>query len=180
MRAPLEGAAACIDAPPEFPGRAGSLEFAKDWPVTLSAKITDDMKSAMRAGDKSRVAALRLILAEVKQREVDSREMLDDDAVQSVIEKLIKQGRDAAAQFGSGGREDLVAKELAEVDIFETYLPQAMSDAAINTLIAVAIESTGATSAKDMGRVMAQIKSGATGRVDMRVVSERVREALSG
>ena len=147
--------------------------------MTLKERITEDMKSAMRAGEKERLGTIRLALAAIKQREVDERIMLDDGQVLAVLEKMIKQRKEAIAQFQAGGRADLVAKESAEVSILEGYLPARMSDAELDALIAAAIVSSGATSAKDMGKVMALVKSQAQGRADMGAVSARVKEKLA-
>ncbi len=147
--------------------------------MTLKERITEDMKSAMRAGAKERLGTIRLALAAIKQREVDERVTLDDGQVLAVLEKMIKQRKEAITQFQAGGRADLVAKESAEVALLETYLPARMSDAELDALIAGAIASTGATSAKDMGKVMAVVKSQAQGRADMGTVSARVKEKLA-
>ncbi|MHB8816498.1 MAG: GatB/YqeY domain-containing protein [Steroidobacteraceae bacterium] len=147
--------------------------------MTLKERITEDMKSAMRAGEKERLGTIRLALAAIKQREVDERIMLDDGQVLAVLEKMIKQRKEAITQFQAGGRADLVAKESAEVSILEGYLPARMSDAELDTLIAGAIASSGATSAKDMGKVMALVKSQAQGRADMGAVSARVKAKLA-
>jgi uncharacterized protein YqeY len=147
--------------------------------VSLKARIQEDTHSAMRAGDKPRVGALRMALAAIKQREVDSQTTLDDASIVTVLEKMIKQGRDALEQFKSGGRTDLVAKETAEIALFEQYLPARMSDAEITALIADAIAATGAKSSKDMGKVMAALKAKAAGRVDMGAVNARVKAALN-
>jgi uncharacterized protein YqeY len=133
----------------------------------------------MRAGDKPRVGALRMALAAIKQREVDSRAALDDAGVVAVLEKMIKQGRDALEQFKTGGRADLVAKESAEIAIFEQYLPARMSDAELDALVAEVIAATGAQGPKDMGKVMAALKAKAAGRVDMGAANTRVRAALN-
>ena len=146
--------------------------------MTLKERITEDMKSAMRAGEKERLSTIRLALAAIKQREVDERITLDDGQVLTVLEKMIKQRKEAITQFQAGGRADLVAKESAEVSILEGYLPARMSDAELDALIAGAIASSGATSAKDMGKVMALVKSQAQGRADMGAVSARVKEKL--
>jgi len=147
--------------------------------MTLKERITEDMKSAMRAGDKERLATIRLALAAIKQREVDERITLDDGQVLAVLEKMIKQRKEAISQFQAGGRADLVAKETAEIAVLEAYLPARLSDAQLDALIAGAIASTGASSAKDMGKVMAMVRSQAQGRADMGVVSARVKEKLS-
>jgi uncharacterized protein len=147
--------------------------------MTLKERITEDMKGALRAGEKERLSTIRLALAAIKQREVDERIMLDDGQVLAVLEKMIKQRREAITQFQAGGRADLVAKESAEVSILEGYLPARMSDAELDALIAGAIASSGATSAKDMGKVMALVKAQAQGRADMGAVSSRVKEKLA-
>ena len=147
--------------------------------MTLKERITEDMKTAMRAGEKERLGTIRLALAAIKQREVDERITLDDTQVLAVLEKMIKQRKEAITQFQAGGRADLVAKESAEVSLLESYLPARMSDAQLDALIAEAIASTGATSAKDMGKVMALVKSQAQGRADMGAVSARVKEKLA-
>jgi uncharacterized protein len=147
--------------------------------MTLKERITEDMKSAMRAGEKERLGTIRLALAAIKQREVDERIALDDIQVLAVLEKMIKQRREAITQFQAGGRADLVAKESAEVTVLEAYLPARLSDAELDALIVSAIASTGATSPKDMGKVMALVKSQSQGRADMGAVSSRVKEKLA-
>jgi uncharacterized protein YqeY len=146
--------------------------------MSLKDRITDDMKSAMRAGEKDRLATIRLALAALKQREVDERIVLDDTQVLAVIEKMIKQRREAITQFEAGGRADLVAKETAEIVVLQTYLPAQMSDAEIDAVIAEAIASTGATSIKDMGKVMGAVKAKAQGKADMGAVSARIKQKL--
>ncbi|MGC8521643.1 MAG: GatB/YqeY domain-containing protein [Steroidobacteraceae bacterium] len=146
--------------------------------MTLKERITEDMKSAMRAGEKERLGTIRMALAAIKQREVDERVTLDDGQVLGVLEKMIKQRKEAVAQFQSGGRADLVAKESAEIGVLEEYLPAQMSAAEIDALITQAIASSGAASAKDMGKVMTIVKSQAQGRADMSAVSALVRERL--
>ena len=148
--------------------------------MTLRDRITEDMKNAMRAGEKERLATIRLILSAVKQREVDERITLDDSQVLAAIEKMIKQRKEAITQFEAGGRADLVAKETAEIAILQPYLPAQMSDAEIDALIAEAIASTGAASIKDMGKVMGAVKAKAQGRADMGAVSARIKQKLSG
>jgi len=148
--------------------------------MTLKDRITEDMKNAMRAGEKERLATIRLILSAVKQREVDERIVLDDSQVLAAIEKMIKQRKEAITQFEAGGRADLVAKETAEIAILQAYLPAQMSDAEIDALIAEAIASTGAASIKDMGKVMGVVKAKAQGRADMGAVSARIKQKLSG
>ena len=146
--------------------------------MALKERITEDMKSAMRAGEKERLATIRLALAAIKQREVDERITLDDAQVLAVLEKMIKQRREAIVQFQSGGRSDLVAKETAEVGVLQGYLPAQMSDAELDALIAEAIRTTGATSVKDMGKVMGFVKPKAQGRADMGAVSARIKQKL--
>ena len=133
----------------------------------------------MRAGEKERLATIRMILAAIKQREVDERIQLDDSQVLAALEKMIKQRREAITQFESGGRADLVAKETAEIAILQAYLPAQLSDAEIGSLIAAAIASTGATSIKDMGKVMGVVKGQAQGKADMGKVSALIKQKLT-
>jgi uncharacterized protein len=147
--------------------------------MTLKERITEDMKSAMRAGDRERLGTIRLALAAIKQREVDERITLDDGQVLAVLEKMIKQRREAITQFQAGNRADLVAKETAEITVLEAYLPARLSDAELDAIIAGAIASTGAASPKDMGKVIAAVKAQAQGRADMGAVSARVKEKLA-
>ena len=137
------------------------------------------MKAAMRSGDKERLGTIRLIMAAVKQREVDERITLDDTQVLGVLEKMGKQRRESMAQFQAGGRADLVAKEAAELAIINAYMPAALSDAELDALINEAIGTTGASSLKDMGKVMGLIKSRAQGRADMAAVGARIKARLS-
>jgi uncharacterized protein len=147
--------------------------------MTLKERITEDMKSAMRAGEKDRLGVVRMILAAIKQREVDERIALDDAQVLAVLEKMAKQRKESIAQFESGGRADLVAKENAELAIVQAYLPAQMSDAELDALIAEAIATTGATTVKDMGKVMGIVKGKAAGRADMGAVSARIKQKLT-
>ena len=147
--------------------------------MTLKERITEDMKAAMRAGEKERLATIRLILAAVKQREVDERITLDDLQVLAAVEKMIKQRKEAITQFEAGGRADLVAKESAEIAILQTYLPAQMSEGEIDALITEVIASTGAASVKDMGKVMGAVKARAQGRADMGAVSARIKQKLT-
>ncbi len=137
------------------------------------------MKAAMRAGEKDRLGTVRLILAAIKQREVDERVVLDDAQVLSILEKMGKQRRESIAQFEAGGRADLVAKENAELAVISAYLPTALSAEELDALIRAAIAQTGAASIKDMGKVMAIIKSKAQGRADMASVGARIKAILS-
>ena len=147
--------------------------------MSLKARITDDMKSAMKAGDKDRLKVVRLILAAIKQVEVDQRVELDDDAgVLSVLDKMVKQRRDSVEQFEKGGRDDLAAIENAEIEVLEAYLPEQLSDAELDALIGDAISSTGAESIRDMGQVMGAIKAQAAGRADMGAVGAKVKAQL--
>ena len=148
--------------------------------MSLKDRITEDMKTAMRAGEKERLATIRLILSGIKQREVDERITLDDSQVLTVIEKMVKQRKESIAQFEAGGRPDLVAKEAAEITILQTYLPAQLSDTELDALIAEAIASTGAATIKDMGKVMGVVKAKAQGRADMGAVGARIKQKLSG
>jgi uncharacterized protein len=147
--------------------------------MSLKDRLTEDMQAAMRSGDKARLSVLRMALAGVKQREVDTRRPLDDAGVQSVIERMIKQGRDSVTQYRQGGRNDLVEKEEAEIKVLQTYLPPPLDDAELDNLIAECIEASGAMSVKDLGKVMGLIKTRAAGRVDMSAVGARVRSMLA-
>jgi uncharacterized protein YqeY len=148
--------------------------------MPLKDRVTEDMKTAMRAGEKERLATIRLILSGIKQREVDERITLDDGQVLAVVEKMIKQRKEAISQFQAGGRADLVAKESAEIVILQTYLPEQLSDAELDTLIAEAMAATGASTIKDMGKVMGVVKAKAQGRADMAVVGTRIKQKLNG
>jgi len=148
--------------------------------MALKDRITEEMKDAMRAGDKARLGTIRLALAAIKQREVDERVTLDDAQVLAVLEKMIRQRREAIAQFQSGGRADLVAKESAEIKVLQQYLPAQLADAEIDALITAAIAATAAASMKDMGKVMAAVKPKAQGRTDMGALSARIRQRLGG
>jgi uncharacterized protein YqeY len=147
--------------------------------MALRDRITEEMKAAMKAGDKERLGTIRLALAAIKQREVDERITLDDAQVLAVLDKMIKQRREAIAQFQTGGRADLVAKETAEIGVLQGYLPSQMSEAEIDELIAQSIAATGAASVKDMGKVMALVKPKAQGRADLGAVSARIKQKLS-
>lgn len=147
--------------------------------MSLKARITDDMKSAMKAGDKDRLKVVRLILAAIKQVEVDKRIELDDAAVLGVLEKMVKQRRDSVEQFQKGNRDDLAAIELAEIEVLDHYLPEQLSDAELDQLVDEAISATGAESIRDMGKVMGTIKSQAAGRADMGAVGAKVKAKLN-
>jgi uncharacterized protein YqeY len=147
--------------------------------VDLKARIQEDMKSAMRAGAKDRLATIRLILAAIKQREVDERIQLDDTQVLSVLEKMVKQRRESITQFEAGGRADLVAKETAELAVLAAYLPEPLSEQQLEQLIGATIAATGAASIKDMGRVMNALKPQVQGRADMGALGARIKARLS-
>ena len=148
--------------------------------MTLKDKIQQDMKDALRSGDKRTLGAVRLILAAIKQREVDERIELDDTQVISVLDKMAKQRRDSLEQYQKAGRDDLAEQETFELDILKSYLPEQLSDAEIDALIDDAIQATGAGSMKDMGKVMGQLKAKLQGRADMGAVSARIKDRLSG
>ncbi|RMF96904.1 MAG: GatB/YqeY domain-containing protein [Gammaproteobacteria bacterium] len=148
--------------------------------MPLKDRIQADMKAAMRAGDKARLGTIRMLLAAIKQKEVDERSELDDAAVLQIVEKLIKQRREAAAQFTEGGREELAAKELGEAEQLQAYLPEPLDPAALAALIDAAIAETGAGSMRDMGKVMNLIRARAQGRADMAEVSKQVKARLAG
>ena len=146
---------------------------------SLKNQITEDMKSAMKAGEKDRLKVVRLILAAIKQVEVDKRIKLDDSAVLAVLDKMVKQRRDSVEQFENGNREDLAAIERAEIEVLETYLPEQLSADELAAMVDEVIAATGAESMRDMGKVMGQIKAKAAGRADMGVVSATVKERLN-
>ena len=146
--------------------------------MPLKDQITEDMKTALKAGDKDRLRAVRLIMAAIKQVEVDQRIELDDTAVLSVLDKMVKQRRDSVEQFQKGNRNDLADIELAEIAVLEDYLPEQLSDAELDAMIDEAISSTGAESIRDMGKVMTQIKGKAAGRADMGAVGAKVKARL--
>ena len=147
--------------------------------MSLKGQIQDDMKTAMRAGDKDRLKVVRLMLAAIKQIEIDKRIELDDAAILAVLNKMVKQRRDSVSQFTAGGRSDLADIETAEIAVLETYLPAQLSDAELDQLIEQAIATSGAESIRDMGKVMGQVKAKAEGRADMSAVSARVKQRLS-
>ncbi|NNL62784.1 MAG: GatB/YqeY domain-containing protein [Woeseiaceae bacterium] len=147
--------------------------------MSLKNQITEDMKSAMKAGEKDRLKVVRLILAAIKQVEVDTRNELDDAAVLAVLNKMVKQRRDSVEQFEKGDREDLAAIERAEIEVLQAYLPQQLSQDDLASLVDEVIAATGAESIRDMGKVMGQIKAKAAGRADMGAVSATVKERLN-
>lgn len=146
---------------------------------TLKQRIQEDMKAAMRAQEKQRLDAIRLILAAVKQIEVDERIEVDDARLLAILDKMLKQRRDSVAQYQTAGRQDLVDQENFEINIIQTYMPAQLSDAEVDKLIADSIAASGATAAKDMGKVMAILKPQVQGRADVAVVSAKVKERLS-
>jgi uncharacterized protein YqeY len=148
--------------------------------MSLKARINDDLKAAMRGGDARRRDALRLLLAAVKQREVDERKELADADVVGVIERMIKQRRESIAQFEKGGRQDLAQNEKYESDLLQGYMPQALSDAEIAAAVAEAISAAGAKAPSDMGKVMGALKSKLAGKADMSKVSALVKSKLAG
>jgi hypothetical protein len=148
--------------------------------MSLKLRLTDDMKAAMKGGDKERLAVIRLVNAAIKQREVDERIQLDDAQVLTVLEKMIKQRRDSVSQYESAGREDLAAQERFEIEVIQAYMPQALSEAEIDALIEAAIAETGASSGRDMGKVVGALKPKVAGRADMGAVSARIKARLGG
>jgi uncharacterized protein YqeY len=146
---------------------------------TLKDRITDDMKSAMRARETLRLGAIRMLLAAIKQREVDERITLDDAQVAAIVDKLIKQRRDSIAQFEQAGRTDLVDQEKAELAVLSVYLPAQADSAEIESLLAAAIATTGAAGPQDMGKVMALLKTKLAGRADLTAVSAMVKSRLA-
>jgi len=146
----------------------------------LRKRIKEEMIAAMKAGDKRRLGTIRLVLAAIKQREVDERIELDDTQVLAVLDKMVKQRRDSLAQYEQAGRTDLAEQEAFEITVLQDYLPAALSEAEIDALIDQIISSTGASSAKDMGKVMGQIKPKAQGRADMGKISAKIRARLTG
>jgi uncharacterized protein YqeY len=147
--------------------------------MTLKQQLTDDMKTAMRGGDKHRLGVIRLMLAAIKQREVDERVEQTDAMVLATLEKMLKQRRDSVSQFDAAKREDLAAIERAEMAVIETYLPAKLSETEIDALIEAAIADTGASSPRDMGKVVAAVKDKAAGRADMAVVSGKIKARLA-
>jgi uncharacterized protein len=148
--------------------------------MSLKERITEDMKAAMRSGEKERLGLIRMITSAIKQREVDERIMLDDIQVLSVLDKMIKQRKESLVQFQAGNRQDLVEKEAAEITLLQAYLPSQLSGTEIDALINEAVSATGAVSIKDMGKVMAIIKGKAQGRADMAAVGAKIKARLSG
>jgi len=148
--------------------------------MSLKARITEDMKTAMRAKDTARLGAIRLLLAAIKQREVDERIELDNAQIIAVIDKMLKQRRDSITQFEAAGRQELADIEKFEIDVLQAYMPQAATAEEIDSLITQAITSTGAAGIKDMGKVMALLKTQLAGRADMAQVSTHIKAKLAG
>ncbi|MCH9828013.1 MAG: GatB/YqeY domain-containing protein [Gammaproteobacteria bacterium] len=144
----------------------------------LKSRITEDMKTAMRGGDKARLGVIRMLQAAIKQREVDERIELDDAAIVAIVEKMIKQRRDSIQQFNDGGRPELAEQEAFEIEQIKDYMPQPLSEEALAAMIEQAIAETGAESAKDMGKVMGWIKPRVAGRADMGALSGRIKARL--
>ena len=146
--------------------------------MSLKERIQQDMKDAMRAGDKSRLGTIRLMLAAIKQKEVDGRKDLDDTEVTVVLDKMVKQRRESVSQFEKAGRTDLVEQETAELAVIQTFLPEPLGESELNILIDAAMAQSGATSIKDMGKVMALLKPDLQGRADMGAVSALIKARL--
>jgi uncharacterized protein YqeY len=148
--------------------------------MSLKDALQQDMKAAMRAGDKRRLGIIRLINAAIKQREVDERIELDDAQVTAVLDKMAKQRRESIEQYEKAGRQDLAEQEIFELETLKAYLPEQLSDADIDAMIEAAIAATGAASMKDMGKIMGQLKDTLAGRADMGAVSGKIKTRLSG
>ncbi len=147
--------------------------------MSLKKQIVADMKSAIKAGDKNQLRVVRLILAGIKQIEVDTRKELDDSIILSLLAKMIKQRRDSVEQFKKGNRQDLASIELAEIEILNNYLPEQLSANELENIVNAIIQDLGATGIRDMGKVMAQIKIKVSGRADMSIVSTLIKEKLT-
>ena len=146
--------------------------------MSVKNQLRDDMKQAMRSGDKARLGVVRMALAAIQQREVDERIELDGAGVLGVIEKMIKQRRESVQQYRAGGRQDLVDKESAEIELLSAYLPEPLEAAELAALVDQVVADTGATSMKDMGKVMAELRNRAQGRADMAALSAQVKSRL--
>ena len=155
-----------------------SADAARPRIMTLKDQIQQDTKDALRAGDRDRLSVLRMAMAAIKQREVDERVEMTDPDVLAVLEKMVKQRRESVSQYEAGGRQDLADKERSEIEVLKAYLPEPMSDADLDGLIAELVAESGAESVRDMGKVMGLLKARAQGRVDMGAASARVRKAL--
>ena len=148
--------------------------------MSLKGQIQDDMKQALKAGDRDRLKVIRMLMAGIKQIEIDKRSELDDAAVLGVVEKMVKQRRDSVTQFRQGGRDDLAAIEQAEIAVLDTYLPEPLSAAELDALVDAAIAETGAESMRDMGKVMGRLRDKVQGRADMGAVGATVKARLAG
>ena len=148
--------------------------------MSLKDKVTQDMKDAMKSGDKDRLGVIRLILAALKQKEVDERIVLDDAQVLAILDKMLKQRRESVAQFTQGNRQDLVDKEEAEIKVIQAYMPAQLSEAELDKMVAEAVSESGAASIKDMGKVMGILKPKVAGKADMSTVSARIKAKLGG
>ena len=148
--------------------------------MTLKQQLTNDMKAAMKAGEKHRLGVIRLVNAGIKQREVDERIELDDAAVLAVLEKMLKQRKDSVSQYEGAGREDLAAIERAEIEVIQTYLPAQLDEAQIQAAIDDAVARTGASGPADMGKLMGVLKPALAGQADMGMVSKLVKQKLAG
>ncbi|MFA5591232.1 MAG: GatB/YqeY domain-containing protein [Lysobacteraceae bacterium] len=148
--------------------------------MSLKQRLTDDMKAAMKSGEKERLATIRLVLAAIKQREVDERIELDDAAVLAVLEKMLKQRRDSVSQYEAAGRNDLADIERREIAVIDVYLPAKLDEAAISAAITAAIAETGASGPADIGKLMGVLKPKLAGQADMGLVSALVKKALAG
>jgi len=147
--------------------------------MSLKLQLTDDMKTAMKSGDKERLGVIRLINAAIKQREVDERIQLDDTQVLSVLEKMLKQRRDSVSQFQAAGRTDLADKETFEIGVIQSYMPAQLSAAEVDAIIAATVAEAGATGPKDMGRVMGLVRPKVAGKTDMGKLSEMIKAKLA-
>ncbi|MES9855996.1 MAG: GatB/YqeY domain-containing protein [Sedimenticola sp.] len=145
----------------------------------LKATVQGDMKAAMKGGEKRRLGTIRLLLAAIKQREVDERIELDDEQILVVLDKMVKQRRDSINQFEQAGRDDLAEQEAYEIKVLQTYMPEALSEEEISSMISEAVSSTGAESMRDMGKVMGQLKPKMQGRADMGAISALIKQQLS-
>jgi uncharacterized protein len=148
--------------------------------MSLKDQITDDMKTAMRAKDSERLSTVRLLIAEIKRKEVDERIELGDAQVVAIVEKMIKQRKDSITQFENGGRQDLADKEKSELTVLTAYMPAGLSDEEVAAEVAAAVAASGAAGPQDMGKVMGILKPKLAGRADMTAVSAQVKKALSG
>ena len=148
--------------------------------MSLKTRLTDDMKTAMKAGEKDRLGVIRLVNAAIKQREVDERVELDDAQVLAVLEKMLKQRKDSVTQYEAAGREDLAAVERFEMGVIQAYLPAQLGTGEIEAIVAKAVADSGASSPKDMGKVVALVKPQVAGRADMGQVSALVKQKLGG